>query len=163
MPIPEFVADLRRHVGHLPLWLPGTTQVIVKDDSERPGEQLILLVRRADSGTLALVSGIVDPGEHPADTAVREAWEEARVRVEVERLVDVRVVGPVHYPNGDVTSYVDHTFLSRWVSGEPTVGDDESTEVGWYPADDLPELDLGHAEVARRALAGEMGRFLGPV
>jgi hypothetical protein len=30
-------------------------------------------------------------------------------------------------------------FRCRYVSGEAQVGDEESTEVAWFPADQLPE------------------------
>lgn len=136
MPVPPFVAELRRHVGHEPLWLTGATAVILRDGAAGPE---VLLVRRSDTGEWTLVSGIVDPGEHPATTAEREAQEEASVEVEVERLLWLGTTGPITYPNGDVASYVDHGFLARWVSGEATVGDDEATEVGWFPVGELPE------------------------
>jgi hypothetical protein len=43
VPTPEFVLRLRERIGHDPLWLVGTTAVVV--DGER-----LLLVRRPDSG-----------------------------------------------------------------------------------------------------------------
>ena len=43
MATPDFVLELRRHVGHAPLWMPGTTVVILRPapgcppiDWERP-------------------------------------------------------------------------------------------------------------------------------
>lgn len=59
MPVPEFVAALRRHVGHAPLWLSGVS-VVVRDDDGR-----LLLTRRADNGRWAVVSGVLEPGEEP--------------------------------------------------------------------------------------------------
>ncbi|WP_168583302.1 NUDIX hydrolase [Gephyromycinifex aptenodytis] len=162
MPIPEFVARLREHVGHDPLWLPGMSAVILKDDPQRPGgPPWVLLVRRSDDGSYTPVTGIVDPAEHPARTAVREAAEEACVQIRVERLVAVRVVGPVTYPNGDVSNYLDHAFRCRWVSGDPVVGDDESTEAGWWPTDGLPPMLARHEEAIRLALAEDSDVFFG--
>ena len=92
MATPDFVLELRRHVGHAPLWMPGTTVVIARSapgcapiDWERPiaPEAVeILCVRRSDNGTWTPVTGIVDPGEEPAVAAAREALEEADVRIE---------------------------------------------------------------------------------
>lgn len=162
MPMPEYVAWLRSHVGTAPLWLMGMTSVILKEDPDRPGgSPLVLVVRRSDNGRYTPVSGIVDPGEHPAQTAVREAAEEACVEVEVERLLAVRVVGPITYPNGDVSTYVDHAFRCRWIGGEPRVGDDESTEVGWWPADALPEMNADHLDLVRRAVEDDVDPMLG--
>ena len=42
MPIPEFVLQLRSHVGTAPLWLSGVSAVIVDDDR-------VLLTRRRDN------------------------------------------------------------------------------------------------------------------
>ncbi|GMA38474.1 NUDIX hydrolase [Mobilicoccus caccae] len=169
MPIPEHVAWLRDHVGPAPLWLTGMTAVVLKHDPDAVADPdgpaappSVLVVRRSDNGAYTPVSGIVDPGEHPADTAVREAEEETCVRIEVERLIDVRVVGPITYPNGDVSTYLDHAFVCRWVSGEPRVGDDESTEAGWWPADALPPLSDAHAALVQAAVTGEVGPYLGP-
>lgn len=153
MPIPEYVAWLRSHVGTAPLWLIGTSAVVFRDDPQRPdGPPLVLLVRRSDDGTYTPITGLVDPRELPSEAAVREAAEEACVRIEVERLVAVRVVGPVTYPNGDVSDYLDHAFRCRWVEGEPRVGDDESTEAGWWPVDALPPMPARQTETVRLAL-----------
>ena len=148
MATPDFVLELRRHVGHAPLWMPGTTVVIARSapgcapiDWERPiaPEAVeILCVRRSDNGTWTPVTGIVDPGEEPAVAAAREALEEADVRIEVRRLLSVEVVGPVTYDNGDVTTYLDVAFVAQWVSGEPTPADGENSETAFFRGDQLP-------------------------
>lgn len=135
MPTPDFVLELRRHIGTAPLWLMGANAIVVRGT---PVPDEVLLVRRADSGQWAPISGIVDPGEHPAVTAEREALEEAGVVIEVERLLWTVVTDEVVYANGDRTRYLDHGFRARWVSGEPRVADEESTEVGWFGLASLP-------------------------
>lgn len=72
MPIPQFIIDLRARIGRHPLWLIGVTAVVIRDDG-------VLLVERADNGIWTPVTGIVDPGEEPADAAVREVAEETGV------------------------------------------------------------------------------------
>ena len=74
MATPDFVVSLRERIGHAPLPLVGVTAVIVRGDE-------VLVGRRADNGAWQCVSGIVDPGEEPADAAVREALEEAGIVV----------------------------------------------------------------------------------
>lgn len=138
MPTPEFVLALRERIGHDLLWLSGVTAVVLR---EMDGRTHVLLVRRNDNGRWTPVNGIVDPGEHPADTAVREVFEEACVRCEVVRMTSLSVTRPVHYGNGDVSQYIDHAFLCRWLSGEGEVGDGEATDVRWCPLDDLPDFD----------------------
>ena len=136
MATPDFIVELRRSIGHAPLWLMGANALVLRGalpDAE------VLLVRRSDSGEWSPISGIVDPGENPATTAVREAHEEAGVEVEVERLVWMVVTDPVTYPNGDECQFLDHGFRCRWLAGEARVGDDESSAVGWFRVDELPE------------------------
>src|SRR3954469_12897467 len=140
MPVPDFIARLREHVGHGLLWLPGVTAVVLRDDD------WVLLVRRADNGRWAPISGIVEPGEHPVACAIREVFEETAVEVEVESLAWVHVTEPVTYPNGDLAQYLDHTFRCRYLRGEARVADDESTAVAWFPLDDLPEMAPGLEE-----------------
>jgi ADP-ribose pyrophosphatase YjhB (NUDIX family) len=154
MPIPDFVLELRRHVGRQQLWLPGVTAVIRHDDS-------VLLVKRTDNGEWAPVSGIVDPGEEPGVAARREALEETGVTISVDRLAAVKVSQPVVYPNGDRAVYLDHSFACSWVDGEPHVADDESTEVRWFRFDALPPTKRELVERIEAALADEpRTRFL---
>ncbi|WP_460773435.1 NUDIX hydrolase [Microbacterium sp. GXF7504] len=155
MATPDFILELRRFVGTRPLFLTGVTAVIVRGDE-------VLLGRRSDTGALTPITGIVDPGEEPADAAVREALEEAGVVVRADRLAWVHQIPRVTYANGDQTDYLDLTFRCSWVSGEPRPVDGEMTEVGWAPLADLSGLG---AEMRARVLAaledGPAARFEG--
>ena len=131
MPTPDFIVELRRQVGHTPLWLSGANAIVLRDDE-------VLLIRRSDTGDWAPISGIVEPGESPDVTVVREAAEEAGVEIEVERMVWLDVTEVVEYANGDVTQYLDHGFRCRYVGGEPGPVDGEATEVAWFRVDTLP-------------------------
>lgn len=146
MPTPPFIVDLRASIGHAPLWLMGANALVVRGDE-------VLLVRRSDTGEWAPISGIVDPGEHPSETAVREALEEAGVVIEVERLLWTVVMDEITYPNGDRCRFLDHGFRARWVSGEPYVADEESTEVAWFPVDALPSPRQDRLDAMLRVVA----------
>ncbi|GAB3768692.1 8-oxo-dGTP pyrophosphatase MutT (NUDIX family) [Nocardioides ginsengisegetis] len=159
MPIPPFIAELRALVGTRELWLPAVTAVVRRRGTA--GEEL-LLARRADNGEWAPVTGIVDPGEQPAVAAAREALEETGVVVTVDRLASVGVSPQVTHGNGDLGVYLDLTFACTWVGGEARVADDESTEVGWFPVDDLPDMAPFLLERIEAALADEVAaRFVG--
>ncbi|MFF5445759.1 NUDIX domain-containing protein [Streptomyces sp. NPDC012888] len=148
MSTPQYIRELRRSIGTQRLLLPGVT-AIVFDEHGR-----VLLGRRADTGRWSVVGGIVEPGEQPALTAVREVEEETAVRCVAERVVLVEMLEPVTYPNGDVCQFLDTTFRCRATGGEARVNDAESLEVGWFAADALPPLEpfaLRRIELARGA------------
>lgn len=155
MATPDFILELRRYIGTRPLSLSGVTAVVVRGDE-------VLLGRRSDTGALTPITGIIDPGEEPADAAVREAMEEAGVVIRAERLAWVHQLPRVTYENGDQNDYLDLTFRCSWVSGEPRPVDGEMTEVGWYPLDDLSALGEDMRRRVELALADEPhARFLG--
>ncbi|MBM6698959.1 NUDIX domain-containing protein [Bifidobacterium pullorum subsp. saeculare] len=149
MATPQFVLDLRAKIGHDLLWMMGVTGMVRRDDGR------ILLGRRSDTGEWAMVYGINEPGEQPADTVVREVKEETGVDVVVTDLVAVTSSPKVlTYANGDRAQYMDHSFLCALKPGgnaEPFVGDDESLAVGWFDLDDLPS-PLAASTVERLAL-----------
>lgn len=135
MPVPEFVIELRRHIGHAPLWLPGVTAVVIRDEQ-------VLLVKRADNGAWTAVTGIVDPGENPADCAVREALEEAGIRAIPRRLAWVHVTRPMVHVNGDHAQYLDHVFRMDWVAGSPFPADGENDAAQWFDIAAMPDMTV---------------------
>ena len=136
MSTPEFVLELRKKIGHDLLWLNGVTGCVLNEHGQ------LLLGRRSDTGEWAMVYGINEPGEQPADTVVREIKEETGIDAIVTDLVAVTSSNKVlTYANGDNTMYMDHSFLCALKPGgnaEPFVGDEESLSVGWFDLDDLP-------------------------
>ena len=146
MPTPDFVLELRRHIGHAPLALVGVTAIVFRDEK-------VLLGKRSDNGAWQAVSGIVDPGEEPADAAVRECLEEAGVVVRAERLAVVQQIPRITYANGDQADYLDLVFRCSWVSGDPHPADGELSEVGWFGLGELGELEPAHVRKIALALA----------
>jgi len=134
MAIPQFIQDIRAKAGDTLLLLPGVVMVVF-DDRGR-----VLLNQRADNGKWALISGIPDPGEQPAEAAVREIQEETGVSAVVERVLSVFTNEPVVYPNGDRAQYIDIVLRCRAAGGDARVNDDESLDVGWFAVDELPAL-----------------------
>jgi 8-oxo-dGTP pyrophosphatase MutT (NUDIX family) len=154
MPIPEFVVEIRKMIGHHEMWLPGVTAIVTRGDE-------ILLVRRADNGAWTPITGIPEPGEEPAAAAAREALEETGVVIRVDRLASTSVFPGVVHANGDRASYLDLTFACTYVSGEAHVGDDESVDVRWFPVDALPEMEAPMLQRIADVLSGEQAaRFV---
>lgn len=142
MSTPQYVLELREHVGHRLLWLHGVTALVLRNDGQE-----VLLGQRRDTGEWALITGIIDPGEQPADAALRELAEEAGIEGKVERLLWVRTGEEVHYANGDAAQYLDVLFEVSHLSGDPYPADGENLAVAWFPLSDLPPLRAHSAEV----------------
>jgi 8-oxo-dGTP pyrophosphatase MutT (NUDIX family) len=151
MPTPDYIRDLRSKIGHDLLLLPGVTAIVINAAGE------ILLQRRSDNGQWGLLSGIMDPGEEPADTVIREVREESGLDVIPERVSGVYSGEDYHvrYPNGDESIYVDIAFVCRPVAGEPHIGDDESLEIRYFAPDALPAMHPVHYYRIEHALRND--------
>ena len=98
----------------------------------------LLLIQRGNEPKLGLWSfptGYVDIGDTPAETAVREAKEEADVDVELDRLLGV-------YSN-DSRTVVLIIYVGRIIRGTPA-GRAEALDARLYAPDALPELAFDH-------------------
>jgi len=115
------------------LWLPGASAVVVNSDGH------LLLGRRSDTFQWALISGILEPGEQPADAIVREVFEEAGILIRVEAVTSLSTDDPVLYQNGDWAQYLNITFLCSVAQGEAFAADDDNVEIGWFAPDALPD------------------------
>ena len=116
-----------------------------------------MLGRRSDTGEWALVYGIVEPGEEPGRTCVREVLEETGIHIQPRAIASVKSSNHlVKYANGDQCRYLDILFICTPVEDDtaPFVGDDESTAVGWFSPDDLPH-PLAASTVSRLAIVRE--------
>lgn len=159
MPIPEFIVDLRRRIGHDPLWLMASSGIVLR---RLDGVDHVLLVRTHDESTWTVPAGVVDPGEEPHDAAVREVLEETGVTCQVDRLAWVYTGPPVVHLNGDQAQYVELVFTCSWVSGEPFAADDESIDARWCAVDELPEMSSHQrARVAAGLASGAVWLGLG--
>jgi 8-oxo-dGTP diphosphatase len=104
--------------------------------AERDGE--ILLTRRNHEpmmGCWSFPSGFVDAGEDVREAAMREAFEETAIRVELQRLLGV------YQESGSRVVYL--AYAAKAGEGEP-VPDAESMEVRFFPAAELPPLAFTH-------------------
>jgi 8-oxo-dGTP pyrophosphatase MutT (NUDIX family) len=114
-------------------------------------------------GVWALPKGLVDPGERPDATALREVFEETGVPGRLDRkLGDVRYV----YTRGGqrifkvVSFYLVRAGRGR-IGALPTGMEHEVADARWLPLDDAPRLlsyggekDMARAAVAALAEAG---------
>jgi 8-oxo-dGTP pyrophosphatase MutT (NUDIX family) len=109
------------------------------------------------AGVWALPKGLVDPGESPAETAVREVREETGVDGRlVEKLGDVKYV---YTRDGERIFKIVSFYLLR--AGRGRIGEiDESmrievAEARWLPLEEAPRLLAYRGEREMAALAWE--------
>lgn len=128
--------------------------VAIGDDAGR-----LLLVERADDLTWGLVSGAVQPGEHPAQSAAREAMEDVGLRIAAPTLVGVfsSSAGSAVGPHGIVTVL----YRATVVGGELRTQPHEVRSARWWAVDDVPAWHQDHEHFAHAALAAEPGRSPG--
>ena len=98
----------------------------------------ILMVRETADGLWTLPGGWVDIGESPATAAEREVEEESGYVVEVVKLAAIYDKLRHDHPPTPHHTYLVF-FLCRLVGGRPRTSV-ETTEVGWFGPDQLPEL-----------------------
>ena len=136
MPISDYLKAVRAKLGSDLLLTPSATGAIFDD------ERRLLMVLHADRRIWVLPGGCIDPGETPADTAVREVWEETGLHVEPVALRGVHS-GPdfrVHYPNGDEAIYVMTVFECRVIAGTPKPDGVETLDVRYFGQRDLEDV-----------------------
>ncbi len=128
---------LKEYEGRLPHATP-----YVAADAAVFRDGCILLIRREDNGLWAMPGGVTDVGETWAQSAERELHEEAGVEGAATQLLgvfDSRLWG-------SRAKY--HVYSSVWlveVSDDQTpVAGPETTGVGFFEEDDLPDLSPGH-------------------
>ncbi|MEV4624604.1 NUDIX hydrolase [Asanoa sp. NPDC049573] len=133
-------------------WLAGTTDVFRRIKPATPprhlvsyvvpidGDGSVLLVDHVNAGLWLPPGGHVEPGEHPADTARREALEELGLRITVGDPVFLTVTTTIGIDRG-------HTDVSLWFpvavprDQRITADEREFAEARWWSAAELDAAD----------------------
>jgi ADP-ribose pyrophosphatase YjhB (NUDIX family) len=122
----------------------------------------LLLTRRTDNGQWCLPGGGIDPGESVTEACAREVQEETGLIVRVGRLVGV-YSDPhmlLEYADGNRFHLVALSFAAEVVGG--TLGlSEETSEVGYFPLDEVKQMDLmeHHRIRIRDAIANQAAAF----
>ena len=121
------------------------------------GDPQIALVLIGIKRRWQLPKGIIDEGEAPEQTAVRETREEAGLDCELVAPIETIEYWYVGEANGERVRFHKrvHFFLLRWTGGDPSRHDREVLEARWVPARDASAMLAFPTErrVLARALA----------
>ncbi len=113
-------------------------------------EGQILLVRRKmapEIGKWSVPAGYLDHGEEPQATAVREAYEETGLHVEIERLIAV-----YHNPPAKGGASIFILYQAKMVGGHLQAGDD-ADKVAFFKVTELPELAFSSTQAVIKMLS----------
>ncbi len=132
---PGYTRAIRSRIGQDLLQIVGAGAVVFNDAGA------VLLMQRGDSGHWSTPTGKIEPGEEPAETVVREVYEETGVQVVAERLIGVYGGEELiyQYPRGDRVALIALIFQCRPVGGTPRADDRESIGAGYFAPDALPQ------------------------
>lgn len=119
----------------------ATPKVVCRAAVIQDGE--ILMVKETVDGKWTLPGGWIDVAESPATAAEREVFEESGYHVQVTKLAAVFDKLRHGHPPVPHHSYILF-FLCDLIGGEPRVSV-ETSAVGWFAPDDLPELSVHRA------------------
>ncbi len=131
----NYILDLRKIVGHRPLIQVGASVILENHRGE------VLLQKRADNHCWGYPGGSVELDEVVEETARRELLEETGLVAGTLHLFGVFSGKDTHYvyPNGDEVSNIDIVYLCSDYAGSLICQEGEVEELGFFPADGLPE------------------------
>lgn len=133
-----FRMALDDRVCHIPFIQTGSAIIIRNENKE------ILLQERTDRNMWGLPGGCQELGEDLRETAIREAYEETGIKLNIENLVLINTLsGDLRknsYPNGDVVYNNTSLYLADVSinSLENLKGDSETKRLKFFSLDDVP-------------------------
>ena len=133
-----FRMALDDRVCHIPFIQTGSAIIIRNENKE------ILLQEGADRNMWGLPGGCQELGEDLRETAIREAYEETGIKLNIENLVLINTLSgnlrKNSYPNGDIVYNNTSLYLADVSinSLEKLKGDSETKRLKFFSLDDIP-------------------------
>lgn len=117
----------------------------------------VLLMKRKNTGfkdgMYSLVAGHVDEGENYKQAMVREAKEEAGIKIDKKELETLTVM----HRKSECRTYVDIFFKTQsWEGDIENREPEKCSELSWYETDDLPENTVYYVEKVLKGLNNGM-------
>jgi ADP-ribose pyrophosphatase YjhB (NUDIX family) len=149
----SFLWPLRAAVGPGRILL-ASAGAVIQDAHGR-----VLLGLRSDTQTWGLPAGLMELGETPAGTIVREANEELQLQIRPIQLVGV-FTGPAMfhtYADGNQVQLAAALFRAEIVAGTPVPDGVETLAAEWFDPSSLPPMPPRHRWLLHVALAHPAG------
>jgi ADP-ribose pyrophosphatase YjhB (NUDIX family) len=131
----EYLKNLRKLVGHMPILVCGASVIVENENGE------ILLQLRKDNKCWGYPGGSVDINEVVEEAAKRELLEETGLIANTLELFGVFSGKELYYiyPHGDEISNVDIVYICKSYSGEVKADMVESVDVKFFDINELPD------------------------
>jgi len=131
----DYVTYIRSLVGNNKIIMNAGAVVIYNKKNE------ILLQHRGDDHFWGLPGGIMEIGETPKQTAIRETFEETGYKIKL-----TGYLGDYHnfnkeWPGGDKAHIICFIFKGEIVSGEMVIDGLETLDLKWFDKETLPHID----------------------
>ena len=128
----DYIQSIRPKLGHQKIILNCAGAVVEQDGK-------LLLQRRSDNGAWGLPGGILELDETYAQAAIREVLEETGLNVRLTSFLGIYHNPDMIWSNGDRAHTIGAYFAAE-VTGGALRADEESLELRFFAADELPPL-----------------------
>ena len=128
----SYISEMRKFVGHAPIMAVAAMGIVYSE------EKGLLLEKRTDTGEWCTPGGAIELRESLEDALKREVKEETNLDIANPKLFDIKANVHMIYPNKEEVYYTDVVYEINDFGGK-LKPDKESSELAFFPLDNLPE------------------------
>jgi len=132
----DYIKYMRKMIGTKPMFLVGGGVLVLNKQNQ------LLLMRRSDNNMWSILGGSLNLGETFEEAAIREAYEEANIKVTNLKLFTL-ISGKEYfhiYPNGDQVYNSGAIYWTKDYEGVLKIDGNETLELKFFDLEKLPEF-----------------------